>query len=293
MLARSILQQILAASSAATLLMTSPAWACDVRTTPLATTPIVYDPFAMAPVRGSAQLDVELVDGEACNVELDLLDGNLHPLQNLSVGGPEPAIFAIRNADSADPVHVVVQLSPNQRRRTVRWDFTPARDAVLAPGYYQAAIAVGVRAQPSVASANYVSGLLNVTVPARAQVNIAGSSGGFGSSHVSVIDFGKLRSGAQRRVFLQIRANSGVVAQISSRNHGVLRNQTWPDATPIAYSLALNGASIDLAAPAAVPLAPPPTIDGLSLPLDLMIGSVEGKMAGQYSDIITVDVSPR
>ncbi len=290
MLARSI--SLLTAISAAAFGFWSSAQACEVRPGALKTTTTVYDPFAASGLHAQAEMALDLIDGKACDVTVRLLDGRLQPIEQIAVGGPNPALFTVETPGAFTPDTLVLHLDPARPHATVVWTFKPGQDAVLHPGRYDVPLAVGIR--PDTATSDtYVYGTFTVSVPARAQVNIAGASGRFGSSHASAIDFGQLTTGAHRRAFVQIRANTGVFAQISSKNHGVLRNEAWPDASPISYSLVLNGIPINLNLKATESLDPPATIDGLSLPMDITIGSVEGKFAGTYSDVITIEVSPR
>lgn len=290
MSARSI--SLLAAASAAILGTAGAAAACDIRPGTLKTTPAIYDPFAASPPHAEASLGLDLADGKPCDVTVRLLDRRLQPLEQVTVGGPNPAIFNVEGSGAFAPGTIVVHMDPARTHAELVWRFRVGHDAVLSPGRYDIPLVAGVRPEGAI-SEDLAYGTFTVTVPARAQVNIAGASGRFGASHASVIDFGPLTSGAHRRAFVQVRANTGIFAQISSKNHGVLQNDTWPGASPISYSMSLDGIPVDLSLKATEALNPPPTIDGLSLPMDLTIGSVEGKMAGIYSDVITIEVSSR
>ncbi len=279
-----------------TLLPIAAAQACNVRLGALSITPVSYDPFAFAPVSTHAEVALDLEGDDACAVTLRLVDASLAHIDTVSLGQPGAVIFAVKPSDaggvSVDPVAstATVSLSHDNRHAVVRWDFTLVQDSVLAPGTYVAPLTVTAR--PDGASGDLMTkGALTLTTLPRAQVNIAGASGAFGQSRLPLLDFGTLTTGETRRAFVQVRANSPVTVQISSKNHGVMANDDAPTADPIPYDLRLDGQSVDLSGVARRAVDPPLTVDGVSLPMDITIGNVDGKMAGRYSDVITIDVS--
>lgn len=130
--------------------------------------------------------------------------------------------------------------------------------------------------------------------PPRAQMNIAGAAGAFGQgAPVSRVDFGELTTDKQRRVFLQIRANTTARLTIDSANKGYLKlTESSSPEDSVRYGANLNGTDIDLGQHYEAVLDLPRSIGGSSLPLDLRLDRVDAHMAGTYSDMITIEISP-
>jgi hypothetical protein len=129
---------------------------------------------------------------------------------------------------------------------------------------------------------------------ARAQVNIAGSSGAFDpQTTIPVIDFGTLESGERREVFVQMRANAPSLVTLSSDNQGRLAHVDHPDQHAVDYSIVFDGASSDLRAPLTVLRHAPRSLAGTSFPLEIIIGDASGAPAGAYRDYLRVDVRPQ
>jgi spore coat protein U-like protein len=134
-------------------------------------------------------------------------------------------------------------------------------------------------------------------IVSRAQVNIAGASGAFGASPFALeqIDFGTLQTGAIRNAFVQVRATAPIGITISSRNAGSLEHAALGRAAQVSYAAALDGQELSLAAgPTTVSRTPPMSLDGESYPLTLRLtGSVDDLPAGEYRDVLTINVVPR
>ena len=136
---------------------------------------------------------------------------------------------------------------------------------------------------------------LPLSVKARAQVNIAGSSGSFGGSGtVDKVDFGDLETGESRTVYVQLLSNADVDVSFSSLNGLKLQHvDPMQQRTPISYTAVFNGSSLPLTSPGAsykVRRSADTSLSGSSLPLTLTVGTVQNNIAGQYQDIITIDV---
>lgn len=136
-----------------------------------------------------------------------------------------------------------------------------------------------------------VSGL----IPARAQVNIAGADAAFGAFTLDQLNFGELAEGATRNGVVQVRATAPVRVTVQSQYRGVLRHRVLGETVPsVPYSLSLAGTVGDLTTGVfAIDRTPPMTLAGENYPLLVTIGSIEGRVAGQYQDILTVSVVPR
>jgi hypothetical protein len=136
---------------------------------------------------------------------------------------------------------------------------------------------------------------LPLSVKAKAQVNIAGSSGSFGGvGTVDKVDFGTLDTGESRTVYVQLLSNADVDVRFSSLNGLKLKHiDPAQQRTPIAYTAVFNGSSLPLTSPGATYKVSQPadtSFAGSSLPLTLTVGTVQDNIAGTYQDIITIDV---
>ncbi|MEQ1864520.1 MAG: hypothetical protein ABL996_07680 [Micropepsaceae bacterium] len=131
-------------------------------------------------------------------------------------------------------------------------------------------------------------------VEARAQVNIAGTSGTFGSPFaLDRIDFGTLASGTSRNAIVQVRATSPVSISVASLNRGRLKHKVLTTDAGVPYAMQLDGASVDLSGTSStLSRNPPITLDGINYPMNLQIGAVTGRPAGEYQDTLTINVSP-
>ena len=130
----------------------------------------------------------------------------------------------------------------------------------------------------------------------RAQLNLAGAAGAFGSdSSVEVVDFGDAVTGATRRIFVQVRANTPSILTIKSEHRGAMRRVTddkIATESSVPYAVDLAGEAVDLSALWSKDVDPPRTLAGMSLPMSFTLGAVGSQMAGRYEDILTIDVSP-
>ncbi len=136
---------------------------------------------------------------------------------------------------------------------------------------------------------------LPLSVKARAQVNIAGSSGSFGGSGtVDKVDFGDLQTGESRTVYVQLLSNADVDVSFSSLNGLKLQHiDPTRQQTPISYTAVFNGSSLPLTSPGTsykIRRSADTSLSGSSLPLTLTVGTVKDNIAGTYQDIITIDV---
>jgi len=132
-------------------------------------------------------------------------------------------------------------------------------------------------------------------VPMRAQTNFAGTTSGFenGSTYAK-IDFGEIRGVDSRTINFQIRGNSDVDIDMSSENSGKMVNLETPDASPIYYTVNADGNESDLSVPLEFTRRPAKSLVGSSYPLTVTLNEMEtGVFAGQYQDIISIDVTPR
>ncbi|UTF60851.1 hypothetical protein [Gilvimarinus sp. DA14] len=132
---------------------------------------------------------------------------------------------------------------------------------------------------------------VQINAPSRAQLNIAGTDSAFvDGPDIYHLDFGRLVEGLSRRIFLQLRANEDVLMTLESENKGTMRHKELVKYA-VAYQFALSGQVLDLSSKTSLSLPAAPTFRGVSLPVDITIGEVDGVPSGDYADTITIDVS--
>lgn len=140
--------------------------------------------------------------------------------------------------------------------------------------------------------------LINVSafVPARAQINLAGSdSKSFGAMSVDALSFGDLSAGAQRNAYIQVRSTAPVIISVQSENKGLMRNIVLGETVQgIPYELRVESAKLDLAGGTAqIEKEPPRSLAGASYAMNVRITDTTGRVAGAYEDLLTITVEPR
>lgn len=272
--------------------------ACELRLARApATVRIDYDPFAIA--RPPGRLDLELVNdgGEPCELELRLLDVNGQPLRSLDLGGAGVGFRAREGsalaAGDPQPNRFRLVLAPGAAT-TAQLDAFVGTEAVVEAGEHRAIIRaeIGPESGPPLIRIDPLEVVL--ASPPRAQMNIAGVAGAFGSSDsVGVIDFGDGRTGSVKRAFLQVRANTQSRLTFQSEHAGTLRRPgSLSEESVIDYSVTLDGRPVDLRHASTHDVDPPRDLAGVSLPLEFQLGVVGHQMAGRYEDLLTISISP-
>lgn len=301
---RTIRLPLLILSAAGVLLAASPglasrAWACDISVSRSPSPVRVdYDPFDVVPA-APGDLDLELSNASDTDCEVQLMFTDLAdvPAPRLTAG---EAPLSLRPRETAGlrrtelSTFTYAMTIPAGGRATAQFDVAVAEALVIPPGTYpvQLRLAVlGLDGQPLLTPLPVDIALIS---PARAQLNIAGAAGAYGSgTSVETIDFGEAKSGAVRRAYLQIRANGRSTVTFNSEHRGRLANTplVGPQAY-IGYEVALDGEVVPLDRITRMPVDPPRTLDGMSMPLTFTLGQVGGAMAGGYTDLLTISVSP-
>lgn len=279
------------------LIAASPATACTARLGTLQADAIAYDPFSPAGVEGSVRVQVELIDGDVCDVAVALTDDSGAPLRSLQFGSDGRVTFrpelrpqgAVGSA--TDPASASVHLTSAAPRAQVEWRLIAVDDAILSPGEYTKDIEARLRLAEGVPAAPSRGGVVLRSI-ARAQANLAGAAGKFASgSDAATIDLGELVTGKSGRAYLQVRANTPAHVSFRSANLGWLVNDRAPGAR-VRYTLTLSGRPVELGSTTVTTLDAPRSIDGDAFAIDAIVGEVSGASAGRYSDTVTIDVSP-
>lgn len=261
---------------------------------------IDYDPFASGLALGRMNFSVESRSAEPCAIDVVLLGSGRLPLDETDIG--DSGVRVRFNSGAGDAAMATtatpgiwqVQLDPGKRYR-LTLEVAVIRDAIAEAGEHIETLSMELRDSGAL-SADHAANpvILKLVSPPRAQMNIAGAAGTFGQgAAVSRVDFGEMTTNEQRRVFLQVRANTVARLTIDSANRGFLKLE---DANAleasIGYDAILNGMEIDLRQHYEATLDLPRTIAGSSLPFDLRLGEVGAHVAGNYSDFITIEFSP-
>jgi hypothetical protein len=130
--------------------------------------------------------------------------------------------------------------------------------------------------------------VLGITVLPSARLGLAGAYSM--SDGRAMVDLGELREGLAP-VPLQLRVSSTGRYDIgvTSANFGSLRLGSTPWHVP--YSMVIGGNPVNLTGAATVSSANTSGFARDSLPVQFVIGEVDGQMAGLYSDVVTIDVT--
>ena len=275
--------------------------ACDARIVERPTAlRMDYDPFASAEASGHIGFGIENRSGEACSMDLALLGGDRRTIDETQIGASGVRVRFVagigdaRLAATNAPGLWRVRLDPGKVQQ-VALDVIVIRDAIAEAGDHSVTLGLELRESGELASVHGPDPVTLVLVSApRAQMNIAGAAGAFGEgAGVSRVDFGEMTGGDQRRVFLQVRANIIARLTIDSINRGLLKLAKDDAAeNAIRYTATLNGTAIDLRQHFETRLNLPRTIAGSSLPFDLRLGDVGARVAGTYTDLLTIEFSP-
>ncbi|AQR60497.1 hypothetical protein BZG35_01620 [Brevundimonas sp. LM2] len=279
--------------AAAALLVAVPAAAADPVIAGAARA--TYDPFSGAAVAVALTVSVDL-EGEATGIlRIRPADNGPYALEG---EGPSLAFILKSDAGSAAASGSLV-IPVDSPRASMRFEvFVPAGQ------YAQAGLrAVSLEAQLFDAAGAPVSGpsrfIAEIDVAARAQANIAGASGVWGSQgSLAFIDFGELDSHETATAALQVRATTDVVITAWSDHLGRMIHVDHPQSAAepgfsIAYRFSLDGVSSALTGPMILNRAPAPSLDGISYPILITLDDANGLYAGTYLDTLNIEVTAR
>lgn len=140
---------------------------------------------------------------------------------------------------------------------------------------------------------------VSTSIARNIQLSLVSTGGGFDpNSTTQSLNFGTLTQGATLGFDLRVLSNAGFAVTFSSQNNGVLKLTGSPTspATTVSYTLTVNGAAKNLSSSQSSPVtvasgSGQTTTSGVANPVAVTIGSVSNKMAGSYSDNITVSVA--
>ncbi|MBO9623976.1 MAG: hypothetical protein J7500_14800 [Sphingomonas sp.] len=181
---------------------------------------------------------------------------------------------------------VVVQPHTQQ---VVRFQFSVDEDGLIGDGLYSQHVTLVAEQQGRGDLLASRSLVLGVNVLPSAVLGLSGQYRRSGGQ--ALVDLGELSEGVAA-VPLQLRVASTRAYSLNfvSKNNGTLKmaDAGWS----IPYQLMVGEETLSLTSPASYTSAgATPTTD--ALPMRFAIGSVAGKRAGLYSDLITVSIAPR
>ena len=134
-----------------------------------------------------------------------------------------------------------------------------------------------------------------VSVPRAIQIKVSGNYDDYDEGSQSYnLDFGEGEEGDSKSIDLHVRSNAGYAIKIKSENQGYFHNQTgFIDRSEykIGYTLTFNQTTIDLhqsTYQTVVTSTSMTSNEGDLFPITVIIGDVEEKFAGSYSDIIEI-----
>lgn len=135
---------------------------------------------------------------------------------------------------------------------------------------------------------------ITTTMPKILDLSIVGSGGAFDPASVSrPLNFGTLTEGATLGFDLLVRSNAGYQVTISSQNNGVMKHSTTGVTTTVPYTFTVNGTARSLVGTQAQPVSVASgggqtSTSGIRNPGLVTIGSLTDRVAGDYTDNITV-----
>lgn len=265
---------------------------------------LIYDPFEPDLSPASVVLIVRKQGGDKCQFSISVEGDGDRWQRFLSSGASRLAYDISREGRVLDNIfdapRAAVPLQSGQDRkrqfelrlRIREGEFVPAGDYTDQLKIRLFRVGDGPPRQVGTETAIMVSAL----VPARAQLNVAGAdSQVFGANPAGAVDFGDLKAGATRQVFVQVRATSPVLLRLASAQGGQLRHSTFGDRViGVPYSATLSGSPLALAnGPVQLPRNPAAGYGAESYPLRFVITDAEGRVGGVYRDVVTISVEPR
>lgn len=279
--------------------LAAPAMACDLAVLDgPRTVRIEYNPFAVGPSAGALDLRLENRGETACDLRLSFTDDVGTEVVSLALGGVGVE-FRPREASGLQTAEVQnnvfqYQLAPGAKGEA-QLDAVVMRGAVADAGEYGVDLRLLVKDKDGKELSAPIPVRVILQATPRAQLNLAGAAGAFGTgSSVEVVDFGEAAVGVERRIFLQVRANTLATVSIVSANGGVLKRiEKAQNATALPYAVELDGASVDLSRLWIKEIDPPRTLAGISIPMTFVLGDIGGAMEGRYADVLTIDISPK
>jgi hypothetical protein len=288
------------------LMTTAPAAAaCNATISSFGVTPvIVFDPFQGVPA--GVDLNITFVNGGNDPCALSVAVASQTPgSQRILSDGADQLIYTVKLPDGSQfinddnsPLGAVSLPGGPGKQVTLTLKLEVPAGQIAPTGTFTDLMTIrtfDVTGAPVVLGGDHTETVFTA-IAARAQVNIAGTSGSFGAPFgLDHIDFGNLSVGEVRNAYVQVRSTGPVTITVLSANNGSLLHTVLGAATPgVPYSLNLDSQNAPLRSGSfSLVRSPPITLDGISYPMSIQIvGPVNGLVAGQYEDTLTINVIP-
>lgn len=273
------------------------AFACDLVTSSMSMDPLIeYNVYAFDEAVESVPVQLHNYGATSCDLILKMVDqadtpapflmGNsgLHIAVDLPGNGPS-SVGGATNATGESQLTLAAGEDVN-----LSIDFRAPQNWNVSAGSYTHQLTFQILSTPSRAVLYEGIGQLTLVSLPRAQVNIAGTDGNFDKdTYLDTISFMDPETGDTRQVYLQSRANTANTVTIRSRNNSRMINPERPESA-IHYNAYINGQLIDLSAPVSLTGRPQTDLDGVSEPMTIEIAELDNVFAGDYSDLITIDI---
>ena len=245
-----------------------------------AQSPLTYSPFAAWNALQTLILTVQNTGAIACSYQVSI-PPSFNPLQFAG-----KLSFSISSSSaSANSMLTTQTLKPSQSAQ-LPIILTVPRGQPSLSGYFTSKVgfALAVAGSPAAqAPIDQAIVPLTCTVPPIFEINLAGSG------RKTTVQFGNLEAGQKASVILQTRTNNDHRLVFQSVNGGYLslHGHSGP-ASKIPYSATVDGEPVTLTAPVALSFAAEP--GEASRRVTVTVGDTSGKLAGTYTDVITVSI---
>ncbi|MFP4386351.1 MAG: hypothetical protein ACLFRA_03980 [Alphaproteobacteria bacterium] len=184
----------------------------------------------------------------------------------------------------------------NTKRFEVKADMVIPAQQYVSSGHYRQNIEARIFEEASSTQAfnNTYDFALSAYIYPQAGISLAGSAGAHYShgKRNAVMDFGTLKRGDKKSIFVKVRANQPYKMVFTSENNGQMRNLDVSGHF-IKYRADLDGKGLNFFSGSQDIVKKRITDSrGDSHKLSVNIGNTSEKAAGRYQDIITIDVFP-
>lgn len=257
---------------------------------------INYDPFLAGAT--PTHLTFQLVNQTDTTCKIDLAVTNLvgEPVLELpwtDIG----LVLAIRPTDaqiqSTKRTGIYEVILEAGQSKDISFDLSVSTDAVVPAGHYVQSLFLAFMPSGDKVATTTTPFQLALNALPRAQMNLSGASGSFGTGPtVSIVNFGMAETGKVQGLFIQTRTNAPARLTFNSANHGRMVLDGDPSRShSLPYSVTFDGAPLDLETIAIRPISPPINYSGTPYPLILQLGDVTARRAGHYSDELTIEIT--
>lgn len=258
---------------------------------------MLYDPFNPSDTADKLKLSIRNTGDEACGYALAFRTpggsaklGKILTYFLTGLNGRPLLIDAMTKVPAASQLAAPV---PVDGTDDFSYRVVIPRGQFAAPGYYVDTLTLELYALDSVGQVGSMpldstTLQLSYTVLQILSVNIKGAG------TTTTVDFGELTMGKQKTVIIQARSNHSYDLNISSSNYGAMAltppvpSQNWS----VGYEARFNNRPLDLNKGTSMQKLPPTYGEEASHKLEVTVGDVARKRAGEYKDVITVQISP-